>query len=254
MRGRGILLIRVEADSVSSYKFIPLYNPELFTHDVFELILFQEYGVEPYDIERKQILKQSIKKEKIKETLAYACYENNTDKILKLVENAKLKDLDKKIAYCGTPLGLCARNNNIIGFTAIAGAGANVGKVSLADTPLEIAFTYSADIVKFICNNYREVFNKEVDKKGFSLAIHTKDTELLQLLFEYGCDINCNLKPFPPLHNFADYNNIAGLKFLIEHGADINTKNQYKQTPLDRAKAQNNQDAIDFLRLHGAQE
>jgi FOG: Ankyrin repeat len=89
---------------------------------------------------------------------------------------------------------------------------------------------------------------------GFGIALHTKDKELLQMLLDCGGDINCSGKPFPPLHNFADFNNTVGLQFLIEHGADINTKNQYKQTPLDRAKASNNQETVDFLRLHGAIE
>lgn len=48
-------------------------------------------------------------------------------------------------------------------------------------------------------------------------------------------------------HNFADFNNVVGLKFLLDNGANVNVKNQYKQTPLDRAKARNNREAIDLL-------
>lgn len=146
------------------------------------------------------------------------------------------------------------KKNNIVTFKAIAEAGATLGKVSLADTPLSIAFTYLPDIVKYIYTNFREQFDKEVLKKGFSLAIHTKDIELLQLLFDYGCDINCSGKPFPPLHNFADFNNIVGLKFFLDNGVDVNIKNQYKQTPIDRAKARNNQEAIDLLKSYYAHE
>lgn len=254
LKGLGILLIRVENGIKPIYKIISHYNKELFTHDTFDLILFQEFGIEPYDEERKQVLKQSIKKESIKYTLVYACYENNTNKILECLKNVKKSQLDKKMEYVGTPLGLCARNNNVIGFRAISEAGADIRKISLVDTPLAIAFTYSPEIVKYIYENNKEIFINEVAKKGFNLGIHTKDTELLQLLLDSGCDINCSLEAFPPLHNFADVNNIDGLKFLIEHGADINTKNKYKQTPLDRARERNNQEAIDFLRFKGAIE
>jgi hypothetical protein len=254
LHGKGILLICVGSGEGPTFKFISHYNRSLFTNDVFELILFQEYGVEPCDEERKQVLKKSIKEEKIKDTLLYACYENNTNKILECLKNTKQSQLNKKFEYTGTPLGLCAKNNNLVGFKAIAEAGAAIGKISLADTPLSIAFTHSASIVKYIYTNFREQFDKEVNKKGFGIAIHTKDTELLQLLFDCGCNINCSGKPFPPLHNFADYNNSVGLKFLLEHGADINTKNQYKQTALDRSKRSNKQEAIELLRLYGAAE
>lgn len=252
LKGKGILLIWVESGKSPIFKFISHYNPELFTDDIFELIIYQEYGIEPCAEERKQILKQSIKKEKIKNTLVYACYEDNTSKILECLKNAKKSQLDKKLKYTGTPLGLCARNNNLIGFKAIAEAGAKIGKISLADTPLAIAFTYSPDIVKYIYSNFKEEFDKEILKKGFGIAFHTKDIELLQLLLDCGCDIECSGKQFPPLHNFADYNNIVGLKFLIEHGADINTKNRDKQTPMDRAKERNNIEVIELLRSRGA--
>jgi hypothetical protein len=254
LRGKGILLIRAERGNSPTFKFISQYNPELFTHDVFDLILFQEYGIEPCDEERKNVLKQSLKAEKVKDTLVYACYENNTNNILECLKNAKQLQLDKKLEYKGTPLGLCAKNNNVIAFKAVTEAGATISKVSLADTPLAIAFNYSPDIVKYIYTNFREQFNKEVLKKGFGIAVNTMDAEILELLLNCGCDINCSDKPFPPLHNFADFNNIVGLKFLVEHGANINTKNQHKQTPLDRAKARDSQEAIDFLRLHGAVE
>lgn len=254
LNGKGILLIWVDFECRPMLKFISHYNKELFTPDVFELIIFQELGIEPSDDERKQVLIKSLKAESIKNTLVYACYENKTDKILDILKKARKADLDKKLEYVGTPLGLCARNNNIIAFKAIAEAGAKISKVSLVDTPLAIAFTYSTDIVKFIYSSYREQFDKEVLRKGFGIALHTKDFELLQLLLNCGCNVNCHGKPFPPLHNFADFNNIVGLKFLIENGADINVKNQYKQTPIDRAKARNNQESVEFLKLHGAIE
>ncbi|WP_371363672.1 hypothetical protein SRRS_45480 [Sporomusa rhizae] len=250
----GILLICLESGKKPTFKFISHYNPELFTIDVFELILFKEYNIEPCDEERKQVLQQSIKAEKIKDTLVYACYENNTDKIMECLRQAKQSQLNKKLKYVGTPLGICAKNNNIVAFKAIVESGATLGKVSLVDTPLAIAFTYSPDIVKYIYTNFRDQFGKEVLIKGFSLALHTKDVGLLQLLFDYGCDINCEGKPFPPLHNFADFNNVVGLKFLLDNGANVNVKNQYKQTPIDRAKARNNQEAINILRSYYALE
>ncbi|MBK1813025.1 ankyrin repeat domain-containing protein [Clostridium sp. YIM B02505] len=124
--------------------------------------------------------------------------------------------------------------------------------MSIAYTPLEIAFRYSADIVRYIYTEFRQQFDKEVSKKGFGIATETEteDIELLQLLFNYGCDINCLGNPFPPLHSFADFNNTVGIKFLLDKGVDVNTKNQYKQTAIDRARRRNNQEAIDLLETY----
>ena len=49
-------------------KFISHYNKELFTPDVFELIIFQELGIEPSDDERKQVLIKSLKAEEVLKT------------------------------------------------------------------------------------------------------------------------------------------------------------------------------------------
>jgi hypothetical protein len=232
------------------FKFIIHYNKELFSNDLFELIIFQEYNLEPCNEQRRCILKESIKAEKIKDTLVYACYENNTDKIMKSLKNPKQSQLDRRLNCVGTQLGICAKNNNVIAFKAIAEAGAKINKVSIAYTPLEIAFSYSTDIVRYIYTEFRQQFDKEVTKKGFGIATETKDIELLQLLFDYGCDMNCLGNPFPPLHNFADFNNTVGIKFLLDKGADVNTKNGYKQTAIDRARRRNNQEAIDLLETY----
>ncbi len=248
LSGIGILLIHKAPGEVRSYKIFPYYNPELYVTDQFELILYQELGVEPKEEERRAVLKKSLKAEKIKQSLVYSCYEDNRAEIVARVKQASKAQLDKRLQYTGTPLGFCARHDNLEGFKAVASAGANVGKVSLSRTPLAIAFEYSPDIVRYIYSNYREIFDKEVNKKGFLLASRTRDLSLFQLLLEAGCDWQCEGQNFPPLHNFADYNNLAGIQFLIDKGIDLGLKNKRKQTALDRAMMQNNVEAIDLLK------
>lgn len=109
LQREGILLIWVESGNKPTLKFVSHYNPELFIDDIFELILFQEYNIEPCDEERKHVLQHSLKAEKIKDTLVYACYENNTDKIMECIKNGKQSQLDKKLKYIGTPIGICAK-------------------------------------------------------------------------------------------------------------------------------------------------
>lgn len=243
----GIHIFKYQNKTFTENKLISHYNPELFNPDACELILFQEYGLNPLDEDRKQVLQTSLKAEKIKQTLVYACYLNDTDKILNCLKTCTNAQLNKKLEYCGTPLGLCARNNNLQAFQAIAKKGADLNKISLAERPLEIAFQHSANIVFYIYENHREEFDKEIQKKGFGIACHTKNIELLELLRNEGCDMVCAGANFPPLHNFADYNNVVGIQFLANQGVDLKLQNKLHQTALERARERNNHEAIQLL-------
>lgn len=252
LKGTGILLLHKAPGASHSYKIISYYNPEIFDTDQFELILFQELAIEPKEEERKAVLKKSIKAEKIKQTLVYSCYENDKEEILIRARSASKTQLDKRLQYTGTPLGFCARHDNLEGFRAVASAGANVGKISLSRTPLAIAFERSPEIVRYIRSDYREIFDKEIKKRGFLIATQTHDVELLQLLLDAGCDMHCAGEQFPPLHSFADYNNLTGIRFLIDRDVDVGIKNKRKETPLDRAVLFGSPEAADLLREYGA--
>ena len=247
MKDYGIHIFRYQNHKMTEHKLITHYNVELFDNEACQLILFQEYGLYPADEYDKEELKQSIKAEKIKDTLVYACYLNDTDRILKCLEKANKGQLNKKLQYNGTPLGICAQNNNLEAFRALAEKGADLSKISLADRPLKIAFQYSPDIVRYIYENFREQFVKEVSKEGFSIACHTTDVSLLELIRDTGCDMVCNKKQFPPLLNFADYNNVVGIQFLADNGVSMDVVNNYGQTALERAKARQNTEAIALL-------
>lgn len=252
MLGKGILCIKVDAGKLVEYGLVNDTNPELFDTDVFELIIYQRYGLEPEEEERKEILQQSLKAEKIKNTLVFACYMNDMERIKELVTHASKSDLDKVLKYSGTSLQFCSKHDNLEAFRLVAEKGANVGKRSLAQTPLEIAFKHSSDIVNYIRLEFPEVYQKEVNKKGFGIALHCKDEALLENILRLGCDVNQERKPFPPLHSFADFNNIVGIKFLLDHGADLEGRNDCKQTALHRAIRRENVAAIEMLLEYGA--
>ncbi|MFD0717052.1 ankyrin repeat domain-containing protein [Paenibacillus sp. GCM10027626] len=252
MSGKGILCIRVDAGKLVEHCIVKDMNPELFDSDVFELVIYQRYGLEPKEEERKEVLQKSLKAEKIKDTLVFACYMNDMERIKELVTNARKSDLDKVLQYSGTSLQFCSKHNNLEAFRLIAEAGANVGKRALAQTPLEIAFEHSSDIVKCIYAQFPDIYQKEVKKKGFGIALRCKDEALLEDILKLGCDVNQEKKPFPPLHSFADFNNDVGIKFLLDHGANIECRNQYKQTALHRAISRQNVAAIETLLKRGA--
>ena len=243
---RGVTIIMVTNKKNIEIKNIKKYNNELHTHELYDLILFQEYGIQPKHEQHKEELKESIKAEKIKKTLVYACYENNTDKILNCLKKTSKTALNKKMEYTGTPLGLCAENNNLKAFKAVLEAGASIDKKSLGETPLEIAYRYSPDIVKYIYEEHGEYFKKEISENGFSIAGSCQDINSLKILLECGVDIDGNDK-IPNLHICIDYDNMTGLKFLLENGADINKKNMYKQTVIERAVRKGNEEIVKFL-------
>lgn len=252
MKGQGILCIKVDAGILVEYCIVKDMNPELFDIDVYELLNYQRYGLEPMKENRKEVLQQSLKAEKIKQSLVFACYMNDMERIRELVTSAKKSALDKVLKYSGTPLQCCSRHNNVEAFRLLAEKGANVAKRVMAQTPLEIAFTYSSDIVNYIRLEYPDIYEKEVKKKGFGIALHCQDEALLEDILKLTSDINQERKPFPPLHSFADYNNVVGIRFLLERGADIECRNQYKQTALHRAVRAGNTAAVELLVTYGA--
>lgn len=252
MKGQGILCIKVDAGTLVECCIVKDMNPELFDLDVYELLNYQRYGLEPMKENRKEVLQQSLKAEKIKYTLVFACYMNDIERIRELVTGAKKSALDKVLKYGGTPLQFCSRHNNVEAFRLLAEKGANVGKRVLAQTPLEIAFTYSSDIVNYIRLEHPDIYEKEVKKKGFGIALHCQDEALLEDILNWTSDVNQERKPFPPLHSFADYNNVVGIRFLLERGADIECRNQYKQTALHRAVRAGNTATVEILLTYGA--
>ena len=97
------------------------YNPELFSDDAMELILYQTYGVTPFDAERKAQLEESLSQEKIKKTLVYACYLNLTDEIdLLLSKKISKGELNRDLKGIGTPLGLSIQENNTDDLSIVA--------------------------------------------------------------------------------------------------------------------------------------
>ena len=254
LKNIGLLIIYPNEQHNPEQKKIKYYNPELFTDDLFELVIFQEFGFQPKALDRQKILEVSIKKEKIKDTLVYACFENNTEKIFEVLENIKKSQLDMNLKYTGTPLGLCVANKNVNSFKAIAKAGANLSKKSLGTTPLQLAFKYSSEIVDYIYSNHKDVFEKEVNKQGFYIVADSTDLNMLKLVKDFGADLNKYDKAFPHLHNFADRNNVVGLGFCLDNGIDINMKDKQGRTALDKAIMRNHKESIEFLRKKGAME
>lgn len=152
---KGIHCYQIEKGKCLSHEILQNKHPELYDTDICEIILYQTYGLEPANAHRKDILKQHLKKsDNLQQSLVYQCYINDTARILEAVKKATKKQLNQKLEYVGTPLGICAQNDNFEAFQAIAEKGADLNKQSLSNTPLALAFTHSPAIVHYIYEHY----------------------------------------------------------------------------------------------------
>lgn len=89
-------------------------------------------------------------------------------------------------------------------------------------------------------------------------AARGKDLEIMEMLITRGADVNSRRAGFTPLHIICRQPwreiNIAKAELLIANGADINAKALYGWTPMDFAKRRGNEQMIELLRKHGAEE
>lgn len=249
---KGIHLYKFVDKECIDEKYVSHYNPNLLGDRANILTIYQEYGYEPQDEWDKNNLQESIKKEKIKDTLVYACYLNDNEKIQKCLSKTKISktQLNMRLDLCGTPLTICAENNNVEAFKAIAEKGAEVKKSCMGTTPLASAWGYSPEIVEYIYENFREVFDKEMSTWSMNSLKNEKDVKLLKMAMDGGCDIYGEGDRFPPLHSFVIANNLVGIKFLLDNGVDVNILDKNKETALDIVKKENLTEVVDFLQSY----
>lgn len=245
----GIHLFRFSGGECVDNCHITHFVPETVFSGAVELAIYQKYGLEPSDEFERKLLADAIKAEKIKNTLVWACYTRDREKIQEFLESPKLKtaQLNKVLKLAGTPLIICAKKDDVETFRAIVEKGADLTKkISGEGTPLMTAFKFSYDIVKYIFDEHREQFDKEV--KDFYCAAGSHDVRTFELLKSLGLVLGCEGQKYPMLHCCADAQNMVGLKFLLDNGVDIELKNTFGQTALERAERSGYTEVAEFLR------
>ncbi len=247
----GIYLFRFKDSSCTDKRHIKIFNTERLLKGSHFLAIYQEFGLLPTEKLYKQQLEESLRAESIKNTLVWACYTGDDEMIRLHLSNPRLpkSQLNKYMKLAGTPLTLCAKNDDIDSFKELVKKGADLDKkVAGEDSPLLTAFKYSYEIVMYIYENHREQFKKEV--KDFSCLNVRSDIRLYQLLKDAGCDFLCEGRAYPLLHIYARNNNVYGVKFLLENGIDIGLKNRFDETALDVAEQEGSKEAAELLRSY----
>ena len=167
-------------------------------------------------------------------------------------------------------------NKNVLSeIEALIKQGANVNQKNRdGDSPSKIAFMCGKqNVVKYLLKNGADINQK--DRHGnalLHLAAMEDNEEMITYLLEQGADINQeNNYGQTPLH-FSTYRSCSRddeiekpsdrkgeekkdkekmMKYLVEHGADVNKKDKNGQTPLKIAKQKENERVIEYLMKHG---
>jgi Ankyrin repeats (many copies) len=80
---------------------------------------------------------------------------------------------------------------------------------------------------------------------------HRNDARVARLLIAHGADPNTrNLDGVTPLHQASGFGRIEIVRLLIEHGANVEVKDDWGKTPLDVASGEQHDDIIKLLSEH----
>jgi ankyrin repeat protein len=120
------------------------------------------------------------------------------------------------------------------------------------------AYSGNLEVVRILIE-YNPADINARDKTGLtpllwvSASHNHKDGSVTQLLLEHGADINTqNEYGGTPLHYASDYGALEVVRVLLEHGADVEVKRNDGQTALQIAAARGHDEVADLLREHGA--
>ena len=89
------------------------------------------------------------------------------------------------------------------------------------------------------------------------LAVFFGQHEAVRYLLEKGADVNLaakNATRVAAVHAAAARRDVATMRLLIEHGADVNARQQNDYTPLRAAREQGDEAMVELLLAHGAVE
>ena len=112
---------------------------------------------------------------------------------------------------------------------------------------LNAAFVGDADFLRDILETNPDIdIRDSMGATALHIAIFQENLEILQLLLEYGFDINAQVPSngYTPLHYCVRMNNLNAARFLLAHNADRTIRDSDGYTPMERATKEAKRDMI----------
>ena len=115
---------------------------------------------------------------------------------------------------------------------------------------------YDLAIVKKMLATNSTLVHLKINNKNNERALHwaalNGNVEIIKEMIDHGADIDAKDQgQMTPLHWAAWQGKLDAVKFLIEKGATLNAVSKYKQTPLDRAINDKHDDVVKYLESLG---
>ncbi|QRI42734.1 ankyrin repeat protein [Cheloniid poxvirus 1] len=194
----------------------------------------------------------NTKDEKGKVALYYAVLSNYSNIVQLLFEyNADIRECDPSLIVHAV------RSNSTEIVASLLKHGIDVNVISDEGyTALHYSIENNkVDIVKLLLENGADI--GIVDRYSFINNIirfrFANYDSMIDLLLEYGADVNNINDYYAPIHFAVDNENEKILKLLIHHGADVNIKNTYNSSsPLHHAVKSINKNILKILLDNGA--
>ena len=119
--------------------------------------------------------------------------------------------------------------------------------ISISDLIQQIDKFKISKSTKYTNNNTDKYLINECNKKEVNIYI-------IKYLIEHGANINKeDRKGETPLFNVCRNGNEIIVKYLVKHGADVNKENKYGKTPLFDACFSGNEKIVKYIVEHGAE-
>jgi ankyrin repeat protein len=138
--------------------------------------------------------------------------------------------------------------------TLLLDHGADINAVEqtdLMDTPMHYAvkFGKTENIRVLIKRGANLQLKSKAGDTALHVAVQFDQISAAELLLNHGLKLDPNMLPYAAMQG-----KLAMVKWLIEHGADPNTKGPYGVTALSVAISKNLPEIADYLTVHGAKE
>lgn len=178
------------------------------------------------------------------------CEKNIVDVISILIQNGA--DVNQQQHHGETPLYYAVKKGKYNVVKLLIDNGAKVHNMIGMENPFKIALENGFNDIFYLLIDTNIQNNIETDYNDLlKYAAGFSNEEIMSFLIEKGADVN-HEKQYdnPALHTAVLMNKMNNVQFLIQKGAKVNTTNPY--TPLHVAAWRNHEDIARFLLEHGA--